>query len=66
MQRCGREYPGDRDGCADCRGLDAELIDTGGDPGRFGPIAGFRPILAIRQVTVGLWASPPGAYCAVA
>jgi hypothetical protein len=47
---CGREYPEDRDECPDCGCLDAELIDTGGGPGRFWGYRGLRPILAIRQV----------------
>jgi hypothetical protein len=48
---CGREYPEDRDECPDCGCLDAELIDTGGGPGRFWGYRGLRPVLAIRQVT---------------
>jgi hypothetical protein len=48
---CGREYPEDRDERPDCGCLDAELIDTGGGPGRFWGYRGLRPILAIRQVS---------------
>jgi hypothetical protein len=48
---CGREYPEDRDECPDCGCLDAELLDTGGGPGRFWGYRGLRPVLAIRQVS---------------
>jgi hypothetical protein len=48
---CGHEYPEDHDECADCGCFDAELIDTGGGPGRFWGYRGIRPVLAIRQVT---------------
>ena len=48
---CGREYPEDRDECPDCGCFDAELIDTGGGPGRFWGYRGLRPVLAIREVT---------------
>lgn len=48
---CGREYNQDRDECPDCRCLEAELVDTGGGPGRFWGYRGLRPVLAIRQVT---------------
>ncbi len=47
---CGREYPEDCDECLDCGCFDAELIDTGGGPGRFWGYRGLRPVLAIRQV----------------
>lgn len=48
---CGREYPEDRDECPDCSCLDAELVDTGGGPGRFWGYRGLRPLLAVRQLT---------------
>jgi hypothetical protein len=48
---CGCEYPENRDECPDCGCPDAELIDTGGGPGRFWGYRGLRPVLAIRQVT---------------
>jgi hypothetical protein len=31
----GADYDEDRDECPDCGCLDAQLIDTGGGPGRF-------------------------------
>jgi hypothetical protein len=48
---CGREYPEDRDECPCCGCLEAELVDTGGGPGRFWGYRGLRPVFAVRQVT---------------
>jgi hypothetical protein len=48
---CGGEFDEDRDECPDCGCLDAELVDTGGGPGRFWGYRGLRPVLAARQVT---------------
>jgi hypothetical protein len=60
---CGREYSEDRDECPECGCLDAELVDTGGGPGRFLGYRSLRPVLAIRQVSPAV-GSPPGAYYA--
>ena len=42
--------PKDREECLECSCLDAELVDTGGGPGRFSGYRNLRPVLAIHQV----------------
>ncbi len=49
-QGCGTEYDEDRDECPACGCPEAEVVDTGGGPGRFWGYRGLRPVLAIRQV----------------
>ncbi len=59
---CGREYPEDRDECPDCGCLDAELVDTGGGPGRFWATAGYaRFLLSVKSPR--MWGSLLGARC---
>jgi len=47
---CGTDYDQALDECPDCGSLDAELVDTGGGPGRYWGYRGLTPVLATRQV----------------
>jgi len=51
---CGTEYEQDRDECPACGALEAELVDSGGGPGRFWGYRGLRAVLAVRQVTAAI------------